>query len=318
VEGAVALSGLLENLPDARAWEIEEQLERLAGGKVPSEMSAVPINWKNVASAWKQWWQGDSAKIVMGEPTVAASSGTVRGYTLLVQTENNTVTELDPDGKPRWKLTGLQGPVDALVLGNQHVLVAEQGRVTERDLSGNVLWKVEAMQPISVQRLANGNTFIPCRNQFIEVDRAGKDIMRVPVSAQLRFGQIVAARRLPDRRIVAFERGTIIQLDEAGREVKRVPAVNVGGVIGGAGCNEVLDNGHVLVSSPGIGDVTEFDMDGKVVRSFNIPQALHCFRMPNGHTLALGMGTRSVELDENWKPIKEMMLEAPAFRVKRR
>ena len=88
---------------------------------------------------------------------------------------------MGPDGKPRWTLTGLQGPSDAQVLANQHVLVAEQGRVTERDLSGNVLWKLEGIQPLSVQRLANGNTFIPCNGLLVEVDRAGKDILRVPV-----------------------------------------------------------------------------------------------------------------------------------------
>ncbi len=313
----VTLSGLLENLPDAQAWEIEEQLERLAGGKAPVEMTANPIDWKKVAGAWRQWWQGEHGKVVMTESSLAPSGGSLRGYTLLVLPESGTVTELDPDGKPHWTLTGLQGPTDAQMLANQHVLVAEQGRVTERDLSGNVLWKVEGIQPISVQRLANGNTFIPCSNLLVEVDRAGKDILRVPAGGQGRLGRIVAARRLPDRRIVAFERGTIIQLDEAGREIKRVPATN-GGVIGGAGCNEVLDNGHVLVSSPGLGNVTEFDMEGKVVGSFDVPQAVHGFRLPNGHTLALGMGNRSVELDENWKPIKETILEAPAFRVKRR
>ena len=318
VEGAVALSGLLENLPDAQAWEIEEQLERFAGGKAPSELAAVSIDWKSVASAWKRWWQGDRVKIVMSEAAVDASGGRVRGYTLLVQQGNNTITELDPDGKRRWTMTGLRGPVDAQVLANQHVLVAEQGRVTERDLSGNVLWKVEGIQPLSVQRLANGNTFIPCPNLLVEVDRAGKDILRAPAGGQANFGQIVAARRLPDRRIVAFERGTIVHLDEAGREVKRVPALNNGGVVGGAGCNEVLDNGHVLVSSPGIGDVTEFDMEGKVINRFDLTQALHAFRLSNGHTLALGMGTKSVELDKNWKPIKETLLDVPAFRVKRR
>ena len=35
---------------------------------------------------------------------------------------------------------------------------------------------------------------------------------------------IVAARRLPDGRIVAFDRQYIIQLDEAGREIKQVPS----------------------------------------------------------------------------------------------
>ena len=99
------------------------------------------------------------------------------------------ITELGPDGKPRWTLTGLQGPSDAQVLANQHVLVAEQGRVTERDLGGNVLWKLEGIQPLSVQRLANGNTFIPCNGLLVEVDRAGKDILRVPVARYRRGPQ---------------------------------------------------------------------------------------------------------------------------------
>jgi HEAT repeat protein len=310
-DGAVVLTGLLEELPNEQAWEIEEQLERLAGGKAPAELIANPTNWKKVAGVWRQWWQGERGKVVMIDSFVPASGGSLRGFTLLVQQQSNTVTELGPDGRPRWTLTGLQDPSDAQVLANQHVLVAERGRVTERDLTGKVLWKLEGIRPLAVQRLAKGNTFIPCTGQLVEVDRAGKDILRVAV------GDIVAARRLPDRRIVAFERGSIIQLDEAGREIKRVPAVT-SGVIGGAGCNEVLDNGHVLVLSPGLGNITEFDMEGKQVGSFDVPGASHGFRLPNGHTLVTAERTKYVELDKNWKQIKETMLEAPAFRVKRR
>ena len=189
--------------------------------------------------------------------------------------------------------------------------------MTERDLQGNVLWKLEGIQPLSVQRLANGNTFIPCRNLLVEVDRAGRDILRVPVGGQMPLGGIVAARRLPDRRIVALARPNIIHLDEAGREIKQIP-VMIAGLIGGAGCNEVLDNGHVLYLSPGYGNISEFDMEGKQVGSFDLPGASHGFRLPNGHTLAVAQGIKCIELDENWKPIKETMLAEPAFRVKRR
>ncbi len=225
----IALSGLLENVPEARAWEIEEQLERFAGGQVPSEMAAEPIDWKNVASAWRQWWQSDGAKIVMAEPSVAASSKTLRGYTLLVQQQNNAITELGPDGKPRWTLTGLQGPTDAQVLANQHVLIAEQGRVTERDLNGNVLWKVERIQPISVQRLANGNTFIPCSGLILEVDRAGKEVLRLPIG-----GMFVAAHRLPDGRILAFDRQSIIQF----RQIWAADQASLRSSIGGGGLSQ--------------------------------------------------------------------------------
>jgi hypothetical protein len=204
-------------------------------------------------------------------------------------------------------LTGLQGPSDAQVLVNHRVLVAEQGRVTERDLQGNVLWKLEGIQPISVQRLANGNTFIPCRNLLVEVDRAGNDSLRVPVR------MIVAARRLPDRRILAFDRQYIIQLDESGREIKQVSVMT-----GGGGNNEMMDNGHLLSLSPGIGNIIEFDMEGKELGRFEQSGALHGFRLPNGHTLVTVEGAKYIELDENWKPIKETMLAEPASRVKQR
>ena len=290
-------------MPEERAWEIEEQLERLAGGKAPAEMTANPIDWKKVAGAWRQWWQGERGKVVMTDSSVPASGGSLRGYTLLVQPQSNTITELGPDGKPRWTLTGLQGPSDAQVLANQHVLVAEQGRVTERDLSGNVLWKLEGIQPLGVQRWPMVTPSSPatvCSSRWTA---------RARTFCGCLWAMIVAARRLPDRRIVAFERGSIIQLDEAGREIKRVPAIT-SGVIGGAGCNEVLDNGHVLVMSPGIGNITEFDMEGKQVGSFDVPGASHGFRLANGHTLVTAEGTKYVELDKNWKQIKETILEA--------
>jgi HEAT repeat protein len=306
-EAVVALAGCLEALPAERAWEVEEQLERLAGDQAPAALTGDPINWKNVAGAWKQWWQGDRDKVVMTSSFAPSSGGSLRGYTLLVQPQSNTVTELGPDNKPRWTLTGLQGPTDAQVLANQHVLVAEQNRVTERDLRGKVLWQKDGIQPLGVQRLANGHTFIPCAGLLLEVDRAGKEVLRAPLQG------VAAARRLPDGRIVAFDRASVIQLDKAGREVKRV-----GVMVGGAGCNEVLDNGHVLTLSPGMGSLIEFDMDGKEVGRFDQRGASHAFRLPNGHTLLTVAGARYVELDKKWKPVKETALPAPTFRVKRR
>jgi hypothetical protein len=89
-------------------------------------------------------------------------------------------------------------------------------------------------------------------------------------------------------------------------------------MIGGAGANEVLDNGHVLTLSPGMGNCTEFDQDGKEINHFDQQGASHAFRLPNGHTLVTINGTKYVELDKDWKPLKETALATPAARVKQR
>ncbi len=66
-----------------------------------------------------------------------------------------------------------------------------------------------------------------------------------------------------------------------------------------------MDNGHLLSLSPGVGDIVEFDMEGKELGRFIQPGASHGFRLPNGHTLVVVDGTKYIELDKNWKPLKE-------------
>jgi hypothetical protein len=256
----VALASYVGQLPADLAGQAEDYLFQIAGETPPKDLPSGEENRPKRSAAWAAWVEAARDKPAL---FALAASATLRGYTLLVQPQANTVVELGPAGKQRWALTGLEGPSDAQVLANQHALVAEQNRVTERDLRGKVLWQKEVPQPRSVQRLPNGNTFITCTSLLIEVDRAGKDVLRTPTATR-----VVAARRLPDGRIVAFDRMNILHLDKVGREVKRVPVM-----IGGGGCIEVLDNGHVLAPSPGMGTVREFDLEGKVVGSFDLPGA---------------------------------------------
>jgi HEAT repeat protein len=312
-----ALASLIAQAPSDLAAQAEDFLSQLAGEAGPKDLPQGEVNREKRSAAWASWAQAaKSNPSIFGTfPTLArersgpASSGSLRGYTLLVRPQDNTVTALGPDGKQRWALTGLEGPSDAQVLANRHILLAEANRVTERDLRGTVLWKLEGIAPVSVQRLPNGNTFIPCNDVLVEVDRRGKEVLRAMVGAMV--GGISAARRLPDGRIIAFARREIIQLDKAGKEVKRV-----GVMVGGAGCNEVLDNGHVLALSPGMGNLTEFDQDGNEIGRFEQQGAAHAFRLPNGHTLVTVMGTKYIELDKNWQQIKETALTGDVFRVK--
>ena len=219
-----ALASFIAQAPADLAAQAEDFLTQLAGEAGPKDLPQGEASREKRSAAWGAWAQTaknnpavfGTTSITTRERVGPASGKTMLGYTLLVQPQSNTVTALGPDGKERWALTGLQGPSDAQVLSNQHILVAESDRVTERDLRGTVLWKLEGIAPVSVQRLPNGNTFIPCNNQLIEVDRRGKEVFRSMIAG------IAAARRLPDGRIVAFDRNEIIQLDKGGNEVKRV------------------------------------------------------------------------------------------------
>jgi HEAT repeat protein len=311
--GVPEVISLVAELPAEQSAQAEDFLIQLASKDGPKDLPDSDGDRKGRSAAWASWWQAHKSEAALAaralERFVPTESAGLRGYTLLVQPQANTVAELGRDGRPRWSLTGLLQPRDALVLPGQRVLVVEQNRVTERDLRGKILWQKELPQPLSVQQLRNGNVFLTCPDQLIELSRTGKEVRTVRVSQGVK-----AARRLPDGRIVAFSFGNeVVQLDRAGREVKRTPVQ-----CGGAGSNEVLDNGHVLALSPGNGNIIEFDMDGKTINRFDVQGAAHGFRLPNGHTLVTVRGRKYIELDRKWQPIKETSLPTPAFRVKRR
>jgi len=308
-----ALASFIAQAPADLAAQAEDFLSRLAGDAGPKDLPEGDANRGKRSMGWASWAEtARNNPAVFGNLSTAAqgrvgpaSGGRLHGYTMLVQPQENMVTALGPDGKQRWALTGLEGPLDAQVLANRHILVAESNRVTERDLGGTVLWKLEGVTPVSVQRLPNGNTFIPCNDALIEVDRRGKEVWRAMVAG------VAAAHRLPDGSIVAYAQREIVQLDKTGKELKRSIVM-----VGGAGCNEVLDNGHVLTLSPAMGSCIEFDQDGNEINRFDQQGVTHAFRLPNGHTLVTIMGTKYVELDKNWQQIKETPLTGDVFRVK--
>ena len=289
-------------------------MSQLAGEAGPKDLPQGDVNREKRSAAWAAWAQtAKSNPAVFGTTSITArervgpaSGKTLRGYALLVQPQSNSVTALGPDGKHRWALTGLEGPSDAQVLANQHILVAETNRVTERDLRGTVLWKVEGIAPVSVQRLPNGNTFIPCNNQLIEVEPSRQR----GVSSHGRQG----SPRRDGCPMAASSPSTETKSSNWTRAGTRSSGSPV--MVGGAGCNEVLDNGHVLALSPGMGNLTEFDQDGTEINHFDQPGAAHAFRLPNGHTLVMVRGTKYVELDKNWQQIKETPLTGDVFRVK--
>jgi hypothetical protein len=310
------LIALLSDAPLGLCWQAEEVLYALAGPQAPpvSIGEGDPETRKRCLAAWTAWWrdrgdQVDLSKLEDQERQI--------GLTLIAELDSNKVWECGPDGKARWKMDNLQGPIDAQVLPGGRILVAEnQGqRVTERDLKGNILWEKKVNQnPIACQRLPNGNTFIACYQSVLEVTRDGKEVY----SHNNRPGFFIfGAHKLRDGRILCISaQGAVLILDSRGKELRTFQVANNGGWCGVEG----LPGGHMLVAVMGNNKVTELDANGKTVwECSSVPGPCAATRLPNGHTLVASMGgQRVVEVDRAGKVVWEKATEGRPFRVHRR
>jgi HEAT repeat protein len=313
------LIDLLAELPADKAAPAEEYLGRLAGDRPaaapgPMPRADAPDPRRALRDAWAAWWAAEGGRVALAGRPAPADVARHLGYTLMVQTQNNQVAELDPAGKVRWQLTGLAGPQDAEVLPGDRVLVAETagGRVTERNLRGDVLWQKAVVWPVGVQRLPGGRTFIAARGQLVEVDRSGREVFSQPQPTH----DVLSARKLRDGRIVCVSnQGHCRVLDASGRELKRF---NVPGASSFA--NEVLPKGGVLVPSTWQNKVTEYDADGKVVWEASVVQPMSASRLPNGHTLVSVQQWpgKLIELDRAGKAVAETPTAVYTARARRR
>jgi PQQ-like domain/HEAT repeats len=315
-EAVPVLINLLGELPAGQLWRAEELLCRVAGDKAPAvSLGKDEAERKKCRDAWAGWWAKnggaiDLAKIDLGQRLL--------GYTLLVELTrgvNGRVVELGSDGQPRWQIE-LTYPVDAQVVGNDRVLVAEyrNRRVTERNFKGEVIWEKMATGFVhAAQRLANGNTLIVARNQLVEVDRDGKEV----ATFSRPNNDIQAAQRLRDGQTVFLTvAGQLVRLDDKNNEVKTFAA----GTTNSLGTNiEALPNGRILVPQQGQGRVVEFDLDGKVVWEAAVQNPTSVARLPNGNTLVGSLQTqRVVELDRTGREVWEHKSEGRLLRVRRR
>ncbi len=304
-EAVPVLIELLAELPLQEAWKVEDYLLHTAGDKAPStQLTADQAGRVKARDAWAAWWKANGAQVRLP----GREEARYLGYLLIIETWDPTratgrVLELNAAGKPRWQIDKILQPLDAQLLPGDHIVLVENNngasRVNERDRTGKILWEKSCPNPFQVQRLRNGNTFIACRNQLLEVDRTGKEVLNLP-----RFNEyLMAARKWPDGQIALLNnQGLYTRLDAAGKTVKtfQVPFDRRLGLLGA----EVLPNDRVLVSQNG--KVAEYNADGKSVweANMNVPGAAS--RLPNGHTLVPQNGSnRIVEFDRQGKLVKE-------------
>jgi outer membrane protein assembly factor BamB len=312
-EAVPTLIDSLADLPIEQASLSESYLRQTAGEASPKEtLGADAESRRKCKEAWLGWWKANGAKVELAR---ANSSKRMLGYTLIVMANNMRIAEIGLDGKERWHIDGIQNPWDAQVLSGDRVLVAEfqAGRVTERNFKGDVLWEKSAQNPIGCQRLMNGNTFIVCRNQLVEVTKDGKDVF---THNRPDYG-IMGAHKLRNGKIIMLtNNGMAVRMDANGKEEK---SFSVGHLMWGGG-GDVLPNGHILMPQWNGNKVVEYDQDGKVVWEASFQWPSSASRLPNGNTLVASQNSNKiVELNRAGKVVWEHQCNnGQPFRVRRR
>src|SRR5262249_3565226 len=169
---------LMAELPFDKGVQAESFLRSVAGEVGPNVyLGTDDDSRKKTKEAWAAWWKENGARVDLAR---ANTGPKMLGYTLLVSSDFNRITEIGLDGKTRWSMEGLQYPRDAVALPGDRVLIAEQNmnRVIEMNQKREVIWQKQLnASPMAVQRLPNGNTFIVTNNQVLEVTKEGKEVM---------------------------------------------------------------------------------------------------------------------------------------------
>jgi hypothetical protein len=313
-EGVRVLIDLLTVLPGEQVGQVEDALHQLAGETAPeTPLGTEMAERKKCREAWLAWWKVNADRVDLGRLT----SRPWYGYTLICDCSNNRVYELDRGGKERWVIDSVPFPVDAWVVPGNRVLIAEYNgrRITERDFKGKVIWSKEGLpsQPVNVQRLPNGNTFIATDQHIIEVDRTGKElytINNVP-------GGITAAYRARNGNIICLAQvGQCVIMDTTGKQLKQFASNRNAGWTSGI---DLLSNGHVLIAQPDRNKAAEYDLDGKLIVEVDAPMITTASGLPNGHFLiASHQGQRAFEVDRSGKVVWEHKGTGNLFRARRR
>ena len=317
-EAVPTLIALLVDLPRDQAWRAEDVLCVMAGEKAPNGSLGNDDNARReYRKSWEQWWKENGEGLDLAKLEQRQRQ---QGFTLICQLDGKAgsigrVQELDAEGKVRWQIENLRYPVDAQMIGDDHVLISEySGRqVTERNLKGEVLWTQTVNNMLlGARRLPDGNTFIVTRNALIEVNKDGKELVNIP-----RPNDIAAGTRLRngDYAIVTTQ-GKFVGLNPKGKEVT---SFAVGQVLSIGSSIEVLPNGRVLVPLYSQSKVVEYDTDGKVTWEASVQLPTSIVRLPNGNVLVASRNTRNiVELDRTGKEVAKVACDGMPLKATRR
>ncbi|MBX7105692.1 MAG: hypothetical protein K1X57_16540 [Gemmataceae bacterium] len=291
-----ALIDRIIDAPDHWLSRVEDVLVRLAGDAAPAvTLGASEADRKKARDAWAEWWGRSAEKVDLAK---LDNGPLLVGNTLMVALDTRTGTgrvfEVGPDKTVIWKIEPLQQPSDALVVGRDRVLIAEQSgnQVTMRDFRGNIIWSKQVWIPSGFQALPNGHLLIVSRNQLIEWDAKQNEVFSYQ---RERYDIIAACKESTGDFVIITSGGECIRISKTKAESKGFKLPGVRSQFVGV---EPLAPGKILMTYQG--GVGEFDVtDGKKGWAATVsgnPTSVQ--RLANGNTLVAGSTDKAVvELD---------------------
>ena len=294
----------LPSLPLQAAWQVEDFLLQLsAGANPPSAPMGNDVAERNrCRAAWAEWWKKNQMKVdfkKLEEPP------RLLNRTLMVLLDQGTVQELDADNAVRFQIKNLVLPLDAQMLDDNRVLIAEYhgNRITERNTrTGDILWQRAVGSPLVAQRLANGNTFVATPHELLEFDKDNQQVLNVTLSQDNQY--IMKAVKLPNGEIVCMcADARVVRYSASGKELSSFSIPLSQRLFGGR--IQVLPSGRILVPHNAEGKVREYDASGKVMWEIAFEAPIAAARLPNGHTFITSMNPQvgAVEVDRLGAPL---------------
>jgi outer membrane protein assembly factor BamB len=317
--GLGVLVTLLEEGPLPLGRRAEEVLFQLAGESAPSVVLGLDDGSRHrCREAWLGWLSEKGDKLDLGRLQAGAAPLGVTLYCLYDSPSGEGRVQLvGRDGKPRWEITGLQGPNDARLLPGGRVLIAERnaGRVTERDSTGRILWeRILEGGALSALRLSGGNTLMVGWNKVVEVGQDSKVVWEYTHPAGFRHATLLKNGRI----LVATACGQFVELDRSGKVLRTLTPERFASGAGYWASVEQLAAGRYLTALGSSRRVVEVDDSGKVLWEAEAPNAVFATRLPNGHTLVCTFEEcHVVELDRTGREIGKQKLPGRPFSARR-
>lgn len=252
---------------------------------------------QKAAEAWMAWisTEGKTAKLRLPLNLSVPELGRT-----LICMPGQAVIEMDADGKEVFKVEDKQAWAGQ-GLPNGHRLIGNFGdrTVVEYDANGNVIWKRENLPggPMSVQRLASGNTLMACSDAEKVIEIKPDGTVAWEVQAQ---GRPAYAQRLDDgHTLIACHRANrIIEVDADGKEVWALEGIPDPQTV------QRLANGNTVVAQTTNGSVREYNRDGDCIWSHEgFSLVTDAQRLSNGNTLVVEQMGKISEVSPDGKVV---------------